>query len=258
MNFSRNTIIETCALFDGWTTNEFQRFLLRFALEQKAPASLGSKPTRINALATHLLENPSLVGPGGANIILEIIEFILGVPTDSSRLSKLANSLQLDGYTINNGILTSILPSSLSLASKQTEVESLLSKFAFSIAEGHLKQALNAHTRGDWAAANSQMRTFVESLFDSFAEELLSPPLPTTSHSKREQLAKLKPPFIDPLLNEWDFSQHGGCGLVQGFWKRLHPDGSHPGLSDEDDCTFRLQLVYLVAHRFLKRFENYS
>lgn len=257
MNFSRNTIIETFAFFDGVTTNDFQRFLLRLGLGKNAPASLGSKPTRINALTEYLLENPSLVGTRGANIVLETIEFILSLTTDSSRIPKLVNSLQLDGYKINNGTLTSILPSSVPLASKQTDVESLLSKFAFTVAEGHLKQALNAHTRGDWAAANSQMRTFVESLFDSFAEKLLSPPLPTTSHLKRELLAKLHPPFIDPLLNEWDFSQHGGCGFVQGFWKRLHPDGSHPGLSDEDDCTFRLQLVYLVAHRFLKRFENY-
>ena len=143
----------------------------------------------------------------------------------------------------------------LSLTQRETEVESRLLKLGFTVAEGHLKQAVSAHTRGEWAAANSQMRTFVESLFDSFADKLLPAPPPTTSHGRREQLARLSPPFIDPALNEWDFTSNNG--FVQGFWKRLHPSGSHPGLSDEDDCTFRLQMVYLVAHRFLKRFENY-
>jgi hypothetical protein len=264
MNFSRNTVVEALELFEGWTTNEFERYLFRFELENIAPASLGSKPTRINALIRYFLENPILIGPRGANIILETIEFLLerriasGISL-ADCYPRLTHSLRLDGYAVNaDGTLASVLPASAALASKQNEVENLLLKFNFSVAQGHLTQAHNAHTRGDWAAANSQMRTFIESLFDAFAEKLLPAPLPATSHLKREGLAKLAPPFIDPSLNEWDFSQDGGCGFVQGFWKRLHPDGSHPGLSDEDDCTFRLQLVYLVAHRFLKRFENYQ
>lgn len=254
MSFSRNTIIEALKLFEGWHTAEFERYLLQFELENVAPPSIGSKPKRINAVMSYFISNPSLVGPKGANIVLETIEFIFKSRQGANPAEyypSLVHSLQLDGYAINSdGTLVSILPVSVPLAAKQTEVESQLLKFGFSIAEGHLKQANSAHTRGDWAAANSQMRTFVESLFDSFAEKLLPAPLPATSHLKREGLAKLNPPFIDPSLNEWDFSQHGGCGFVQGFWKRLHPDGSHPGLSDEDDCTFRLQLVYLVAHRF--------
>ena len=34
---------------------------------------------------------------------------------------------------------------------------------------------------------------------------------------------------------------------------RSHPSGSHPGLSDEDDCTFRLHLVLLVSRLLLQR-----
>jgi hypothetical protein len=164
--------------------------------------------------------------------------------------------LNLDGYSINdNGTLNTIVPVSLPIAPKQTVVEELLITHDFTTADGHLHQALNAHARGDWAAANSQMRVFIESLFDSFADRLLTAPLPHNSYQKKEKLARLDPPFIDPTLNEWDFSQPKG--FLQGFWNRLHPSGSHPGLSDEDDCTFRLQLVFIVAHRFLKRFDNY-
>lgn len=264
MDFSRNTIVEALSLFEGWTTNEFERYLFRFALEKIAPSSLGSKPTRINALIAHFIANPSLSGPNSSNIVLETIEHMLIIKSQSIYSSTapadyyptLARSLKLDGYSIsNNGKLTTILPTSTPLATKQTEVESLIKNFGFSTAEGHLNQALSAHTRGDWAAANSQMRSFVESLFDSFADKLLSHPLPSSSNARREQLAKLNPPFIDPTLNEWDFTS--SKGFVQGFWNRLHPSGSHPGLSDEDDSTFRLQLVFLVAHRFLKRYESY-
>jgi hypothetical protein len=261
MHFSRNTIIEALELFEqeGWSTNQFERYLVRFKLEEIIPASLGSKPSRITALISHFVANPSLLGPSGANVVLETIEFILksrAWSDPSNRYPSLSHSLQLDGYAMNtDGTLRTILPTSVSLGSKQTEVDRLLSQFGFAISNGHLEQALNAHTRGDWASANAQMRTFIESLFDSFADKLLNHPLPATSHSKREHLAKLNPPFFDPTLNEWDFKTPGG--FVQGFWRLLHPNGSHPGLSDEDDCTFRLQLVYRVAHRFLKRFESY-
>lgn len=261
MNFSRNTIVEALQLFEGsyWTTARFERYLFKFGLEKVAPPSSGSKPGRINVLISHFIEGSSQAGPGGGNIVLETIELILKSHAGTSSLAgafpSLAHSLRLDGYSINDdGSLASILPTSTPLAPKETEVERLLSKFEFTIAEGHLEQAVTAHTRGDWAAANAQMRSFVESLFDSFSEKLLPASRPATSHGRREQLAKLSPPFIDPALNEWDFGPNGG--FVQGFWRRLHSNGSHPGLSDEDDCTFRLQLVYLVAHMFLTRFDN--
>src|SRR5882672_5576641 len=202
MHFSRNTIVEALELFEleGWSTNRFERYLLRFKLEEIVPASLGSKPTRITALISHFVAYPSLLGPDGANVVLETIEYILkshAWSDPAKHYPSLSHSLEVDGYAINNdGTLRSILPTSLHLASKQSEVDRLLSEFKFSVAKGHLEQALNAHTRGDWAAANSQIRTFVESLFDSFAEKLLSYPLPTTSHLKREQLARLNPPFI--------------------------------------------------------------
>ena len=51
---------------------------------------------------------------------------------------------------------------------------------------GHLDQAVEAHTRGDWAACNSQLRTFLESLFDDIArnvrpQEAAQPPSSRTS-----------------------------------------------------------------------------
>jgi len=92
-------------------------------------------------------------------------------------------------------------------------------------------------------------------LFDEIAKRIVDDaPLPSSSHNRREALAKADPPFFMALLNEWEIGSKGG--FVQGFWRRLHPDGSHPGLSDEEDSTFRLHLVVLVAHHFLKRFNE--
>jgi hypothetical protein len=113
-------------------------------------------------------------------------------------------------------------------------------------------QAVSAHTRGEWAAANAELRSFIESLFDSIAELLIDDKtkLPSTSHGRRELLTRLNPPFLLTDLNEWE---PNGKGFVQGFWNRLHPQGSHPGLSDEEDNTLRLYLVIIIASHYLRR-----
>jgi len=55
--------------------------------------------------------------------------------------------------------------------------------------------------------------------------------------------------------NEWE-NDRGKPAFVLGLWARLHPQGSHPGLSEEDDCTFRLQVTLITARLFLRRLDQ--
>jgi hypothetical protein len=43
---------------------------------------------------------------------------------------------------------------------------------------------------------------------------------------------------------------------IRRIMKRLQPEGSHPGLSDQRDSTFRLHLVLLTAHFLMTRFND--
>jgi hypothetical protein len=38
--------------------------------------------------------------------------------------------------------------------------------------------------------------------------------------------------------------------------RRLNPEGSHPGLSDDEDCSFRLNIVLLTASLLLRRYDR--
>ena len=44
--------------------------------------------------------------------------------------------------------------------------ETGLRENGFVVPLGHLNQAINAHSRGEWASANAQMRTFLEGLLE--------------------------------------------------------------------------------------------
>lgn len=262
--FSRITTIEAIGSLDYLTHAEIGRFLLKFGLEEVASEKLGSKTSRLNSLIKCLIDNPDKKGPFGGNMIFELIEELIErrlsdypTPSIEEKFPKLVNSLKRDGYIIKDGKLKTVLPENIQLTEKENELDLLLEKFRFATAKGHLKQSISAHTRSDWASANAQLRSFMESLFDSIAKRLTDDKkeLSLSGYQKScELLAKLNPPFLLSTLNEWVVSDK--CGFLKGLWKRLHPQGSHPGLSDEEDSTFRLHLVILTASYYLKRLDR--
>jgi hypothetical protein len=86
--------------------------------------------------------------------------------------------LARDGYVISwendrSPKLRAALPAELELPVVDDEVHQLLKHFQFQEPLGHLAQAIEAHTRGDWAATNGQLRTFLESLFNELPDTLL-------------------------------------------------------------------------------------
>jgi hypothetical protein len=167
-----------------------------------------------------------------------------------------ARGVARDGYVLawndygRNPSLRAALPEELQLPQTDDEVHELLKGFRFTMPLGHLDQAIEAHTRGDWAAANSQLRTFLESLFDDIARNV-SPQeasIRPTSENRRALLAEIG--FLASDRNEWTSD---GKNYINGLFKMLHTEGSHPGLSDEDHCTFRLHVVLVTARTFLRR-----
>ena len=241
---------------------EVERFLLRFNLDNVVPDPGDFRPgPRITLLLNYLYTHDDEKGPLGANLVYEIIEYITERQTKRYRynpkLLKLESYLkQLDGYRINDdGKLEPILPESMQLAEKNDELRTLLDKFGFSTAKGHLNQATSCFARGDWPAANGQLRTFIESLFNSIADALVAN-LSPNSNQKWEAISQINPPFFSPELNEWRKPNDNKQTFVPGFWSRLHPMGPHPGLSDEDDCTFRLYLVTVVAWHYLRQLDR--
>jgi hypothetical protein len=173
-------------------------------------------------------------------------------PEPSPPIAALLRALDRDGFTVIDGVLRRALPASLKLSEAEDEISRLLTKHGFVVAKGHLDQAFAAHTEGRWASANSQVRSFFDALTDQIAERMdpSSAALPS-GHGRRSKLAGLG--FLSRDLNEWD---DNGNAYINGLVKRLHPHGSHPGLSDQDDSTFRLHTVLLAARLFLVRFDE--
>jgi hypothetical protein len=218
-------------------------------------------------LIEHLLEQPDAATPEGENSVDAVVgdlveraakaapqqsafgpdesDFAVGFPT-------LARALARDGFVVEGGRLRRAPLAAMDVPAADDEVHELLKRFGFSIAIGHLDQAIQSHADGRRAAANGQLRSFIEGLINDIAEKLVpqGAALPPPGGARLNWLATLKPPFVLAPLNEWDGQ---GEGFLEAFSRRLHPHGSHPGLSDDDDSTFRLHIVLVVARLLLRR-----
>ncbi|MEH7608291.1 hypothetical protein, partial [Priestia megaterium] len=244
-------------------------FVLKYGIEDKAIGT--SKQHRINSICRYLLADENqendTIKTLTFDMVKDIIENELSIIENDiiyssrrespkqyhERYPKLISLLRKDGYTIENNELKHQFPQQIAI--QENEVYTLLKKYNFLTPLGHLNQAIENHTNNRWAAANGQLRPYVESLLDEMAAKIFSgSDLKPAGHPRRASLATCNPPIIIENLNEW---ASDGKGFFNAFYKRLHPAGPHPGLSDSEDSTFRLHLVLLGTSQLLRRFDAY-
>ena len=157
--------------------------------------------------------------------------------------AEFLRGLERDGYMVSGGLLRRTLPVDIGLPTAQSEIDRLLDKHGFTVPRGQLEQAIDAHARGNWAGANGQFHPFFEGLLDAIATKLA----PSVGDPLRRLVAIN---FFRRDLNERDF--------IFGLIKRLHPEGPHPGLSGEEDSTYRFHVVLLTARLLLTRFDTWG
>lgn len=263
--FSRATIMDVMfVLRDMHSHATLDTYAFRYGLEKVAIG--GNKDQRVLGIAKHLLENPELPGILSNNLVYEIVEDVISnaVPNtfhfddnsnEFNQYPQLRRLLLKDGFVIKDGQLIRTFDTDFDYSKNETLLEKLLNEHQLEVAKGHYNQASNAFNRGDWAACNSQLRTYVEELLNKLAERITGTTF-SDSQQAKIALSKCNPPLFYKQLNEW---LDNGTGYFETFWKRLHNEGSHPGLSDEDDSIFRLSLVQITTLEVLRRYDqNYS
>jgi hypothetical protein len=284
--FSIRTKIKLASIVEGFTSAEIDRVLIVFNIAAPIdPNSLSiSKAKKGNVVLSMLKDQGSQNGPFGKTNEEDLLQYIIdksvnaapalaadpldflgdpnpAPPTDpedsfSKSHEDLANLLKQDGYIVKGKQIRSLIPDELAAAQVETELVRLLKKYGFATSEGHLVQAIDNHTNSNWAGANSQFRTFIESLLMEISNKLAPGNSVNAAAGAINVLTStVNPPFLAKELNE---VQSAGCPtpFVYGLWKRLHPEGSHPGLSDEEDCTFRYHMSTVFARYLLARLEK--
>ena len=130
-----------------------------------------------------------------------------------------------------------------------TELEERLSVLGWDHAKKTLKDALSNHREGNWRSGNADIRPFLESIIRNVAR---SSPTGGTKEWRRilphEMLRQCWEVLeADKVLNREEVN------YGKAFWKTLHSEGSHPGLSTETTASFRLANTLAFARLLMRR-----
>ena len=163
-----------------------------------------SKQDKVNEITRFAQQNPYYQTALGSNLWDEIVEEVASLP-NARGSSPFNHALAADGFTLeDDGTLRRALPCIADLPRADDEVHVLLDKLDIGTANGHLDQAIESHSQGNWAAANGQLRTFLEELFNEIAKRL-DPIRATEQHTSenlRQLLFSADPPFLQEGLGE--------------------------------------------------------
>lgn len=277
--FNRMTIVAACELVGEDNTHaDMERLEAQWGISGRCEAS--GKSGRIAALARIALDDDLevMTVTGRVPLSRAVVDLALNVndmKRDEEVWTKFVTGLRFDGFEVIETeeevqsrrrifpevktirTLARMLPDDvpeLDFREAESEVEQLLDRHGFTVAKGHLRLALSAFERGAWSSANGELRKLFESYLDEIADKL-GYSGKDDSKLKRDFLGTVQPPFLLEDYNEWN-ANNQKPQFVQGLMNRLHPHGGHAGLSEEEDATFRLQIVLVTTRLLLRRFDQ--
>ncbi|OGA82903.1 MAG: hypothetical protein A2Z90_00920 [Burkholderiales bacterium GWA2_64_37] len=265
--FTRPTIVAAVEFLGAALTQaKFDQVIVRLGLDSDivlaSPKSVTAKSallaqaiTQRAAQMVSTVSGQMTLAEATVRIAVEVSVAAYGRPEQAPFLRGLA----LDGYVVSwdedtrTPLLRVALPEEVDLPATDDEVHQLLKHFSFAVPLGHLDQAIEAHTRADWAAANSQVRSFLEGLLSDIALRIEPEKASQQPSFENRRTLLATRGFLSVDRNEWTAD---GKNFINGLFKMLHTDGSHPGLSDEDHSTFRLHIALITGRTLLRRLMN--
>jgi hypothetical protein len=234
--------MQTHAVFGG--------FILELGAEDHVPTHRGAGylGDKWLLLKQYLIANPT-AHTADDQLMWDVV--VRKAPSLPYPAKKLVRALARDSFSIGEeGQIKRMMPVIADIPTAHDEVHALLDDLGLNVARRHLDLAIDLHARGEWEPANGELRKVLESIFDEAATGLAPERAAgKTSENRRQLLAQIDPPFFIEGLKEWT---QDGKNLINGVIQRLNP-GAHAGLSEDEDCTFRLHLVLVIARLFLRR-----
>lgn len=229
----------------AYTNTWIGTLILEAEADPWQPAAWNNKQDRLQRLFAAMRADD---GTDAEKAALELVRMLLeaGAPANEWADPKIwwhevIDAVAADGweYDADAKRLIPTVPG-VRVAEEASAFESALRERGWTTAAGHYKQALKAFAASHWASANSQLRSLVEAMIPAAAEFVAGRP------------AKGVVPALE-VLRANDVLLDGEFGFAKGLWSMFQSQGSHPGLSHEDEARFRLMTATSYCRFLLSR-----
>lgn len=271
---NRGAVVVACDILGEIRTNaEIEGLILEHGLDEyvSSGGSVAKTLLAIKKFASkfpdHEVQTDFGPKPIARVVVEKAIELVGWKQGHASLWEKLDRYLQLDGFSLDKEVtdhwgskriviksLVASFPELAELPATANELDALLSKHGFTVSSRHLSSAKENIAQADWEAANSQCRTFLEAVTNGIADKLFPAEAASKSSSLQKRQLLVEKGFLS--TDKHEFSDGNKQAYLPGLAKLLHPDGSHPGISNQDDAMFRLQTVIVTTRWLLKRFDQ--
>jgi len=156
--------------------------------------------------------------------------------TTTNEGKEILKRLQEEGFEIERLGVKKEIFEGFNLPEKVSLIKERLMDYDFKVSLYHLNEAISSYKIGNYASANSQIRTFFGSFFQEAMERLR-----INCESEGDCRRKFIEVFLKPKLEEEEFKAVNN--MLSGFSKFLHFKGSHPGIPDKSVTEFRLTVA---------------
>lgn len=211
--------------------------------QEKPNGSWNNKPTRVSTALGKDPSEDSLISLG-----TKIMNDAAFGDDEPDWVGELRSSLFEDGYSLSSDegkwSISPVGAEEVPLSPQISDLEDALTGNGFAVAANHYRQAFAAFKRQDWEASNSATRATVESFFVEIAKT-------QAAFSPRAGQGGGGPAIAK--LDEAGKFEPGEHEYVKGFWKMSHTNGSHPGLSSEQEALFRFSAATSAMTFFIHR-----
>lgn len=236
------------AIQAGNTMTTIGTLFLKAQVERWEPKLHANKLDRAVKLLENLRDDNSKAANAGAQELARLM--LTAGKADPNRYGRteaaswwpaLRDAVAADGWEFDEGgdRLVPTVPG-VQVTEEVTWIETDLERRGWITAAGHYRQAIDAFASGRWASANSQLRAFFEDLVGNASG------IGAGGGTGQVQQAFDSLQAANKLVA-------GEQQFGKDFWKLLHANGSHPGLSDQDESRFRLLTLTGYARYLLRR-----
>jgi hypothetical protein len=229
MSYSNQTVAHLCrALYPA--VNSHDNLDLLF-LETDVPnGDRQPMQARCNALVTTLRGRDT-----DGTSLTPVVKYVLDRRGLAGQLAeRLLQSLRIDGFEWLDGKLVPTTPEPASLEPELSLLEMDLQELNLGVAARHYRQAHENFVNSNWAAANGQLRSFMEDFLIELGKI-------KTKHNRTDPNAAIQDLRHQKFFDEQEFQ------MLKAFWQGIQDGGPHRGLSDGQEGLFRLHMATSIA-----------